>query len=806
MYSYEWDPETGGLILNSIQLSFSKEPRPVYYEELDLLGFDKYWAYKKDDSFPYMWAESNSYYYRGKKVAITKGGSCYTKPEIEILEQPEPEGEFLKFVDIGKMVEKNHQIMESLEQDTIKKVYNTYNEYKTKVDVFYLAFSGGKDSIVALDIVQRSLPHNEFKVVFGDTRMEFPDTYDVVNNIRKECENSGIDFIVAKSKLTPMQTWACFGPPATTNRWCCSIHKTSPQIISLRQLTGKHDFTGMAFTGIRAAESLSRSEYDDITEGQKHQGQYSCHLLLEWNSAELFIYIYAHNLLLNAAYKKGNSRAGCLVCPNSTGKHEYVKRMSYTKEVDSYLEKIIQTSGKTNYTDEDMREFIDKGFWRTRRSGRELNFGQDKFEVKTENGHPVIDVFVPRLNWTTWAKTIGDVSMSNENHYSILFAERLYSIDIILSPEKMSFVLSDCFNTKDDIKFQSLFRSVIIKSLYCVHCGACEAECKSGCIHMDNGITINDNCTHCYKCHDVLGHCLRYNSIRNKVSEGKKMTGLDRYFSFGIRESWLATFAKYQGTDNFWLTDGDGHVPNKKKDAFLAFMKDSGMIEFDKKRTGDKYTKCVPTKLAEVLFKQGADSATVWALMLVNLAYSPAYRWFVENLNINESYSPDRLKLMLSDVMENDLKGLGRRNVIDALKIVLAKTPLGTAGVFAFADFTEKISTSGQETITLNFVQRMSWQNPDPVVILYSLYKFAEACDGYYQFTLSRLLDHEIESNGISPTRIFGLDKAKMEMILRGLTVNYPDYIDASFTLDLDNISLKSNKNSNDVLKLFLEA
>ena len=43
MYSYTWDAETGGLLLNSSPLSFSKEPRPVYYKELDILGFDRYW-------------------------------------------------------------------------------------------------------------------------------------------------------------------------------------------------------------------------------------------------------------------------------------------------------------------------------------------------------------------------------------------------------------------------------------------------------------------------------------------------------------------------------------------------------------------------------------------------------------------------------------------------------------------------------------------------------------------------------------------------------------------------------------------
>ena len=51
MYAYEWDASTGGFILIPTPLNFSKEPRPVYYKELDILGFDKYWKYDKNDSF-----------------------------------------------------------------------------------------------------------------------------------------------------------------------------------------------------------------------------------------------------------------------------------------------------------------------------------------------------------------------------------------------------------------------------------------------------------------------------------------------------------------------------------------------------------------------------------------------------------------------------------------------------------------------------------------------------------------------------------------------------------------------------------
>ena len=68
------------------------------------------------------------------------------------------------------------------------------------------------------------------------------------------------------------------------------------------------------------------------------------------------------------------------------------------------------------------------------------------------------------------------------------------------------------------------------------------------------------------------------------------------------------------------------------------------------------------------------------------------------------------------------------------------------------------------------------------------------------QFTLTRLLDHEIESDGISPTQIFGLNRDTMEKLLNGMTFNYPDLIEARFTLGLDSITLKSDLSSAQIL------
>lgn len=125
MYTYEWDAETGGFLLTSSLQGFSKEPRPVYYKELDILGFDHYWNYAKNDRFPYMWAEANNYYYRGRLVAKTKGGSLFTVPELILVEDPEPKNAPLRFVDIPAMVEKNRDLLEKLVGETVKKIFTT---------------------------------------------------------------------------------------------------------------------------------------------------------------------------------------------------------------------------------------------------------------------------------------------------------------------------------------------------------------------------------------------------------------------------------------------------------------------------------------------------------------------------------------------------------------------------------------------------------------------------------------------------------------------------------------------------------
>lgn len=790
MYSYSYDVETGGILLNSSPLLFSKEPRPVYYKELDILGLDKYWNYEKNDSYPYMWAEANNYFYRGRKVAQTKGGSCYTAPEITILEEPEPNKQPLRFVDVPAMVARNQELLEGLVQETIKKVYNTYQQYQSKVDVFYVAFSDGKDSVVALDIVQRALPHNAFMVLFGDTGMEFPDTYRVIEDVEKYCKSNEISFYRSCSNLSPIETWNKFGPPAQTMRWCCSVHKTSPQIILLRKIMNNPHFRGMAFTGVRGDESASRSEYKDVSLGEKVKGQYSCHPILEWGSAELFTYIYARDLIINEAYKKGNSRAGCLVCPLAASKNMYFKEQSYGKSetgeltTTTFNKIILDTTSKNLSSDEAVKEFMDIGGWKARRSGKELSIAKNLSIDEFEKGVLTITTYANATDWKEWIKTVGKVSFLTDGDVEVIFEGHPYKIKQTVENDRTIFTVNIGTNTKRDIYFMSALKTIFRKSAYCIGCGVCEANCPHGFISLHDGIVeIDDRCVKCRKCHDIFHGCLLANSMRLPKGE-KKMGSVDRYGNMGIEYDWVRKYM--QNTEDFW-NSAHGLGTNMVK-YLKSFLSDSGIAV-------RKKSDYVLTDFGQKVKQLGVEDVNAWGLMVSNLVYTSEYNWWVKNTVVDQTYTPAEIMAMLGD----DMTVNSKKNIVSAYKNIFISTEqVGTELGLGLCDYQLKNGKKYLESIT-----RGKWKNPNPRVILYSLFKFAEACGDYYQFTLKRLLNHDIESDGISPTQIFGLDRNTMEKLLTGLSVNYPEFINASFTLDLDNITLREGKTSQDVLELF---
>ncbi|MCL2016624.1 MAG: phosphoadenosine phosphosulfate reductase family protein [Defluviitaleaceae bacterium] len=826
MYSYTYDQQTGGILLNSTPSGFSKEPRPVYAPELDLLGFDKYWQYDKQAESPYLWAEANYYYYRGRLVAKLKGGNVYTAPEILLgfvcenyveppkksenapksaknstkaniktvyepytadsftdsnnnvfhIIPPEPLKTPLQAVDIPAMVAKNRELLDILEQTTVKKIVAIYEKHHEKLDSFHVAFSGGKDSLVLLDLVKKALPKNSFTVVFADTGMEFPDTYDVINKVEEMCKAEEIPFYTAKSHFTPQESWELFGPPSRTLRWCCYVHKSTPQILKLREVTGKNNYTGLDFVGVRAGESLSRAEYEYENLGKKIKGQHSHNSILEWTSAEVWLYIYKKDVLINETYKLGNSRAGCLFCPMAGDGSIYSRRANYTENVDKYIE-IIQKMNSWDTTPENVETYITKGGWEHRVSGRGITGNSVKYTEVTKKGVVKITVKNPLSDWKEWAKTINE----NVIPFFVRNAQNGYIVEI---SEK------DMREHPAEGKF---LRQVFRKSAFCSGCRVCETDCRNNRIKFSkNKVSITD-CEKCGKCHEIMGGCLMYESLKIPQDE-RKTKAINCFDDHAPLYAWLESFFNI-GNDFF---ENNSLGPNQFK-VFKRFLRDSELQD-----------KSEILPFFELINSLEWATNTAQGLILVNLiANNPQMEWYVKNLDISESIARKLLEERLIHVDELKLKAA--RSVVKMYKRIV-ETPLGTALNFGY------VTEDGD-------LVRTKCRITDPRVVLYALFKFSEKCnpdrekkqkaqkqpltaphrDDYKEFRLSTLLNDTIERDGISPTRIFGLDYAEMQTFLNALNAKYPEFITASFTHNLEAITLSADKSSADVLELFRE-
>ena len=776
MYSYTYDRETGGILLNSSPTGFSKEPRPVYAPELDVLGFDKYWRYDKQTEQPYMWAEANAYWYRGVCVARLKGGNLYSAPEIIIPTDengnrvsPELNGNFLRPVNVPAIVAENHDMLQIIEQTTVKKILAIYEKYKGKLDLFHVAYSGGKDSAVLLDLVKKALPKGSFVVVFGDTGMEFPDTYDVIDKTRELCEQEEIPFYTAKSHFDPKQSWKLFGPPSRVLRWCCSVHKSTPQTLKLREITGINDYVGLDFVGVRAHESVARSEYKYENFGKKQKGQYSHNSILEWTSAEVWLYIYANNIIVNEAYKKGNGRAGCLFCPMSGGTSDYFRRQSYTSEIDGYVDSIKQTYNGDKRKKKNTESYILNGGWNARKNGRDLTNNAFRCIEHVSDGNLTIEVTDPNTDWTEWIKTLG-ILHEGKNGYSILFNGDTIGFEIKAS--KAGYVVTIPEKVlKENPAFGKMFRQVFRKAAYCNACRVCETNCKKRSITFTDGKVNINNCNRCHECHEIDSGCLLFHSLRHPQGGGNSMKSLNSFADHAPKPEWLRSF--FELKEAFFSEHTLGPM---MYDMFRRFLKDASLNE-----------KNHFTPFAELISQIGWETNTGWGLILVNLVYeNPQVEWYVNSFDIGRTYQRQTIEDMLIAI---NVKPKDAKSIVKSFKR-LTEIPLGTNLRFGY------VTDDGD-------LVRTKCSVSDPRVVLYGLYKFAEKCNDFKEFNLATLLNDSIDRDGVSPTRIFGLDRDDMTPLLLGLSARYPEFITASFTHDLEKITLAKDKTSSDVLELF---
>lgn len=193
-----------------------------------------------------------------------------------------------------------------------------------------LAFSGGGDSLVLLDIIYTRTQHRP-PVVFADDQMSHPQTLPF---IRRTCERYGATLHIAKATRTPLEQWHAQGWPMlgklAARLWmqrhrhrnmgfkldvssCCRNMKIAPARKLMRslgydmQMTGQRGQQDDALRGLRAIK-------DGAAVYVKSDKLYIVSPLTGWTDTMITRYITQNDLRQHPAKAAGSVTIGCMFC------------------------------------------------------------------------------------------------------------------------------------------------------------------------------------------------------------------------------------------------------------------------------------------------------------------------------------------------------------------------------------------------------------------------------------------------------------------------------------------------------------
>lgn len=524
MFAWRYDEETGGILIDPEQTAppvAMREPRPVYAKELRMRGFERALELPEDDAVV-AWLELGRLYVKGTLIGKFKAHprqpiapedkrrSLLTLADFEPVDKLPPA---LAPVDLSAMCEKNKPAFARLMETASARIVETMKA--EGFDRVYVSYSGGKDSEALLEVALRAVACDRLQVVFGDTSMEYPATYESAARREKDLEGRGVRFARATAPYTALESWRIFGAPSRARRWCCSVHKTDPiNALTRKDLSLRHS---LCLCGVRRSESLRRMRYEYIDRGAKCAGEVVLYPLLDWSAPEVWNVLFATNAPVNELYKQGQRRVGCIYCPMGGAAPDLAPILA--PEQSALYEAAIE---KTRPSDP---FFLTGEHWRARRTGDHSDFAAVFAKVKLDNG--VLYVCKERAieNWNQWFKLLPTIKEVAPGRYEAQYKGNNFEFVVDANQDR---VLVFIPKRKYSRFFAGFLRRLVVRATYCVGCGHCVAQCERAALSIDKSgvVTLTDDCAHCLQC--VEDACKRFYSLE-KTNKDKRQIDLKQY-------------------------------------------------------------------------------------------------------------------------------------------------------------------------------------------------------------------------------------------------------------------------------------
>ena len=164
-------------------------------------------------------------------------------------------------------------------------------------DGYYVAFSGGKDSIVVLDLVQKA--GVEYDAHFNLTSVDPPELIRFIMKNYRYVERRRPERTMWQLIESEMM------PPLVSARYCCRILKEG----------GGEGRT--VITGVRWEESNKRRTRKMVESCTRGKNTHYLHPIIDWTSRDIWEYIHSNNLPYPTLYDEGFKRIGCIGCPQA---------------------------------------------------------------------------------------------------------------------------------------------------------------------------------------------------------------------------------------------------------------------------------------------------------------------------------------------------------------------------------------------------------------------------------------------------------------------------------------------------------
>jgi phosphoadenosine phosphosulfate reductase len=209
----------------------------------------------------------------------------------------------------------------------IERIIMHRDRYKEKT---YLAFGGGKDSVVTYDLAKRAgipiEPHFHFTTVDPPELTRFVrDKYPEIiwDRPYAEMTHKGMATTIIKSMFQLIEFKHT--PPTRGMRYCCEV---------LKEYGGRGR---VVIDGVRWEESNARSKRRMYERCSKNDDTFYLHPIIDWTEKEVWEYIRNNKIPYCCLYDHGFKRIGCIMCPKASLEQRLFEAERYPKFYNAYM-------------------------------------------------------------------------------------------------------------------------------------------------------------------------------------------------------------------------------------------------------------------------------------------------------------------------------------------------------------------------------------------------------------------------------------------------------------------------------------